>query len=338
MRLFVLLICGFFSVFSYAQNLAGKVVTVNNEPIFGATVYFDGSTIGTTTNEEGKFVLPMKSTTNATLIVSYVGYETVYVSSLNPSNRYTIKMTESVTDLVNVVVEKPKFSREEMLKVFRNQFIGKTKGAKNCKIKNEDEIYFSYDSKAFTFYAYSDVPLEIQNEYLGYKVFFDLKIFEVRFPNYTLNESKILTSSYFGTSRFQSFKDDKKTLKIREEVFEGSSPQLFRSIAKGEENGKFKYFKRSFQVPMNEVFTTKDTLGFKLIELVTDKKEKKFNEYHLNVLDTKKRQSKIVFKTPSFFIDEFGLYTNYDQILFGGYLSEKKIADMLPTDYNLQSN
>lgn len=336
MRLFVLLICGFFSVFSYAQNLAGKVVTVNNEPIFGATVYFDGSTIGTTTNEEGKFILPMKSTTNATLIVSYVGYEKVYLSDIDITKRYVIKLVESVTNLNNVVVEKPKFSREEMLKVFRNQFIGKTKAAKNCKIKNEDEIYFSYDSKTFIFYAYSDVPLEIQNDYLGYKVYFDLKIFEVQFPSYTLNESNIITSSYFGTSRFESYKEDKKTLKNREEVFEGSSPQLFRSIAKGEENGKFKYFKRGFLVPFNDVFSVKDSIGSTYVSMIPEKKNSIVKEIAVDILDTKKRQSKIVFKTNDFFVDKFGLYTKYNKILFGGYLSEKKLADMLPSDYNME--
>ena len=79
----------------------------------------------------------------------------------------------------------------------------------------------------------------------------------------------------------------------------------------------------------------KNYLGEKFVELVAGKPTCK-KEIAVDILDTKKRQSKIVFKTNDFFVDKFGLYTQYNKILFGGYLSEKKLADMLPSDYNME--
>ena len=40
--------------FSFSQTITGIVLDEKNEPIIGASVYFDGTTIGTTTDIDGK--------------------------------------------------------------------------------------------------------------------------------------------------------------------------------------------------------------------------------------------------------------------------------------------
>src|SRR5690606_40536723 len=51
----------------------------------------------------------------------------------------TIKMEELVISGETV------FSRKEMLAVFREQFLGKTKAGNSCKILNEDDIRLYYE-------------------------------------------------------------------------------------------------------------------------------------------------------------------------------------------------
>lgn len=74
------LILFFVSAFSIlnAQQLTGVVLEKTDDgmfhPIIGASVYWLGTTTGTTTDTSGVFRLPVKSETNQ-LIVSYIGYQ-----------------------------------------------------------------------------------------------------------------------------------------------------------------------------------------------------------------------------------------------------------------------
>jgi len=59
-----------------AQNiLRGTVIDQDNQPIFGASVIWQNTSFGTSTNEQGDFELPLNSSTNQ-LVVSFVGYKT----------------------------------------------------------------------------------------------------------------------------------------------------------------------------------------------------------------------------------------------------------------------
>ena len=67
--------------FAYAQNITVKgTVTdaADNSPLIGAGVQVKGSTQGTTTDVDGNFEI--KCSQNATLVVSYVGYETLEIA------------------------------------------------------------------------------------------------------------------------------------------------------------------------------------------------------------------------------------------------------------------
>ena len=64
---------------TYAQTkVSGHVYDENNVSVAYANVLFKGSSTGTITNEEGRFYLE-SSTTYETLIVSFIGYETLEI-------------------------------------------------------------------------------------------------------------------------------------------------------------------------------------------------------------------------------------------------------------------
>ena len=81
MRKFVLLIMAVLaaSSWSLAQNrqISGAVADSNGQPISGATVLIEGTSVGTTTNINGEFSISAPA--NGTLSVSFIGYESVQV-------------------------------------------------------------------------------------------------------------------------------------------------------------------------------------------------------------------------------------------------------------------
>lgn len=57
--------------------LKGKVVDESNEPLPFSTLYIKSTQSGTTANAEGEFVLHLPDTGSQSIIVRYVGFESV---------------------------------------------------------------------------------------------------------------------------------------------------------------------------------------------------------------------------------------------------------------------
>ncbi|NEM98360.1 TonB-dependent receptor [Pontibacter sp. BT327] len=60
-----------------AGRIEGRIVSERNEPLLGISVALQGTTIGTTTDEEGKYVLKSVASGDYTLVASGIGYTTI---------------------------------------------------------------------------------------------------------------------------------------------------------------------------------------------------------------------------------------------------------------------
>lgn len=85
-----------------AQNLTGTIINEKGEFLFGATVLWEGTDIGTVANENGFFELPKQDTT-AFLRIEYVGYDAVILEVLPEENELQIAV-EGITELMEVEV------------------------------------------------------------------------------------------------------------------------------------------------------------------------------------------------------------------------------------------
>lgn len=108
-KYFILYICIAFLTTSVinAQNVIGKLVDNENNPLVGANVLLltkvDSAYIaGTVTDNEGNFVLASEKD-GGILMFSYIGYHNVY-HTLNGENVGTIKMQENTQMLDAVTV------------------------------------------------------------------------------------------------------------------------------------------------------------------------------------------------------------------------------------------
>ena len=80
----------------------GKVLDSTGESVIGASVLVKGTTSGTITDIDGNFKLD-NVPSNATLVVSYIGYQTQEIPVGGKKN-FTVKLADDTQTLEEVVV------------------------------------------------------------------------------------------------------------------------------------------------------------------------------------------------------------------------------------------
>lgn len=357
-NILVLLFLMMFSTSLYSQIIEGIVLdSKTQESLPGATVYLDGTTISTVTDEKGNFSINTKNS-KATLVVSFVGYTAYRLE--NPlqylKEKLKVLLVEQSINLDEVVVGKGQFSRKRMMKVFKEQFLGESKSGSSCKIENEEDIVLYYDVSNNTLNASARNPLKIKNNHLDYEVNFDLEELVVHYNYKSLDKNNQVKSYFSGTTFYKDVSKKNKANKRRKETFYGSATHFVHTIANNTwQKENLRLFVDSFQVNPDDYFQIKDTLGWKKIMLIKEpqkavkklKKEKdgsghilisETNEFEMkptnfNILYDKDKQSFVEFINKTIFVDENGNYTPIYGILYGGYIGTLKAGDMLPTDY-----
>lgn len=218
---FLLLCC----LSSFSQTyLKGKVLSNNNIPLEGASVYFNNTTIGDVTNTKGEFNLKAKKG-QYLLIVSFLGYKTKQVSiALEKDLNFDIKLEEDNTVLNDVLITKTIYDEDWKynLKLFKTTFFGKSKLAKNCKILNEKDLHFDFNIKTNTLTAFAKKPLIIKHKDLGYLITYDLVDFSIQGKR----------SFFSGYAKYENLKKRprKKIIKNRLKAYNGSQMHFLRSL------------------------------------------------------------------------------------------------------------
>lgn len=334
-----------FPVFIFAQNIKGKVTNLNNESMEGASIYLDGTTIGTLSDNNGLFEISASNKYNTLLIVRFLGYEDIIVSNPYEKDFYTFVLVPKTNEIETVLVVKDGFTRKQKMQLFKEQFLGITKYGKACKILNEDAIDFTYDLDTFIFKATSSEPIKVENPDLGYVIDFDLHNFYVKFNFKTIKSAFVIESMYLGTAKYTDVNSEDKIIKNRKDVYLGSSMHLFKSVIDNSWSPKgFILYEGKYSVKPDHYF--KVAKANDLYE-VTVSKTNNASELNLggisrtgfyadfNLLYNKKRQSRVIFKTKTFFIDNFGNTTHRDQIVFGGDIGQQKVGNTLPLNFEL---
>lgn len=225
-----LLFC--FALYAYSQDISGHVYdSVTKESIPGASVYFDGSATGTTTDMEGYFKMLASIKTHATLIISHLGYETVKIDRALITTEMKISLAEEVQKLNEVVLTADPFTRAQKMEVFKKEFLGDTKAGTSCMIDNEQDIMLFFNSHENTLSAYSKKPLLIENEFLGYTLEFEMEEFVNYFRKKSLERlDNIRFTVIAGFTRFtDNIIYDEKISKRRTKAYLGSSMHFIRS-------------------------------------------------------------------------------------------------------------
>ena len=210
-------------------TITGKVVdSTTKEPLFGASVFAQNTTSGTTTNREGEFSLSLKSG-GYELIVSFTGYQSREIRISNNDNiPLQIDMTKEEKAMEEVIIRSSnevKDGWDKYGKFFLENFIGSTPNAQQCTLQNPDAVHFYYYKKSEKLKVLATEPLVIANQALGYNLRYQLDSFMYYY--------KTQVSSYRGYCFFSemdsSFAQQRIWSANRKKAYDGSKLQFMRS-------------------------------------------------------------------------------------------------------------
>lgn len=225
------------SPYNQTSTISGKVVDhKTGEALPFANVFIDNTTVGAVTDLNGAFTLRNITTPGVyELVVSFVGYVPFKqkISLLDDDLILPeIELLLSATELNTVEVKGTRDAQwEKKLRRFTKIFLGEDK-AVTCTIINPWVVDFPKDSTK-KFRAVADVPIEIENKTLGYKITFYL-------TNFLANNTTYLIE---GNARFEELKSPDESERAqwelnRNKFYQRSRQHLFKSIVDHQINGE----------------------------------------------------------------------------------------------------
>jgi hypothetical protein len=205
----------------------GRVVDAHTgEPLPGAHVYLNNTTLGTTTNVEGIFRLPVSGDLRE-LVVSFTGFiPQVTALSKNIPVEVVIRLMPASQDSGEVEV---KATRDEEwylnLERFRRNFLGDSELASGCRILNPEVLVLHYHRPSQLLKVRARDYLYIVNPGLGYRIRYLLEEF-----TYDALTRELYYAGYpFFEDQYKGKKVPKYIVKNRQKALGGSIPHFIRS-------------------------------------------------------------------------------------------------------------
>jgi len=227
----VFLFIGFYT-FGYTQVIKGTILDeITKDTICFASVYFNGTFEGTSSDINGYFEMNVSKNISMPLTISAVGYYSYTLSEYSTTKPLLIYLKPKVYELEEAVIKANSLERKRKrnLLVFKDEFLGTTANARKCEIINEKDITFNYDSDDDTLKAFALKPILIDNRALGYKITYYLDKFEYY--------KKSQTTFFSGNIIFEVDVSTEETQKqfdaSREYAYLGSRMHFFRALWSG---------------------------------------------------------------------------------------------------------
>ena len=231
MRLPLLIfICSYFPIVGFAQTgiITGTVTHGDNKtPLPRASVFLSNSSVGSATNEDGKYTLSGIRPGQYILVVTILGYEN-YTKTLLVGQepiRLDIQMTAREMMLREVVITSSADWKKNY-EAFRKEFIGVDENAKSCSVMNPHILNLTYNPTKQLLHADADEFLVVENKALGYRVKFLLNDFKIdKISNIISREGQQVFEELPGSEA-----QKKRWHEKREEAYYGSSMHFYRSL------------------------------------------------------------------------------------------------------------
>jgi len=347
-----------FKVIGQQRVLVGNVTdSKTNESIQFASIYINNTSNSTETDSTGKYqlrnVFNHQRGGSVEIVVSSLGYTTFrqkILDKLQDTIMLNIALFASPQTISEVSVKGKRDQKWlRQYKKFESAFVGVNQNARATKILNPWVIDFEGDISAFS--ASAQTIIEIENKPLGYKIFFELQRFSFS-PT---------QSSFSGLARFEKFKitDEKQKKKLeenRQKAYEGSERHFFKALAQQRlkqegfvvyevnpnYNEKTSFSHLSPQLG-KRLFPFNDTSAIKMGRFPSSKEIMAPNE--LEILNTNSINRIGTYQDAPFPVSWLrikggkaevtttGLLFDTNSAEWAGDIAERRIANMLPLDY-----
>ena len=227
MRLLIpFLLAPFFLFAQQKYALTGSVVEKGSTAIPGASVFIEGTTMGTQADANGLYTLKNIPAGRYRLVASLVGYvpKMIFIEVPGKITVYNFTLEEDNKTLAEVrVVGSQDKTWEKQFRAFERGFIGESYDRKEVYITNREVVDFTENKEAFT--AVASQPLQIINKSLGYKITYFM---------YNFERTNSLTS-FKGLASFQELvpedaRQERRWNRNRVEAYEGSIKHFLKSL------------------------------------------------------------------------------------------------------------
>jgi hypothetical protein len=358
--LFILILQFFICQKIFSQEayyvVKGKVIDKNSKnPLQGASVFAQNTTLGVASNADGNFVIKLPNG-GYSLIVTYTGYETESMRISNASSQndtlvFELSPKEKALEEVSIAISyEVKDGWQKYGEFFTKNFIGQSNFAKQCVIKNPEALHFYFYKKKNRLKVLAKEPLSVDNFALGYNLKFAIDSF-----TYDYNTNINLFIGYPLFEEMQGTPEQQQTWKQnRSDVYKGSMLEFMRGLFNQtlEKDGFELQFivknnNEEMSIPLQNLYgalnyskdDSTNTVEFKpnQNEVALIYKNAEPEQSYLNTDSTAKKdfQLSTLFFAPdeSIIIEQNGYYFDQTDITTNGYLAFRKIGDMLPYDY-----
>lgn len=347
-------------VFSQSYYVVhGKVLSSDTrQPLQGASVFAQNTTIGTATDAEGNFKIYLPDG-GYNLVITYTGYntESKRISNADANDKNIVfelsQKEKEMADVAVVATSEVKDGWDKYGSFFLDKFIGQTTNSAHCTIKNKEAVKFYFSKKRNRLKVLATEPLLIENQALGYNIRYALDSFT--------HEYNTQVSLYTGYPLFEETPSTDSAQQLRwvaarQQAYKGSMLHFMRSLYNKElvQQG----FEVQFVVDINEketaiplkdfyaAFNYKKDDSTLLVEVRPNQqrvgviyfKEKPAAKFtNLYPEEPQEFQFSIVSFLPNetVGIEQNGYYFEQNDIAISAYWTWDKIADQLPYDYNL---
>ncbi|MEQ9263835.1 MAG: carboxypeptidase-like regulatory domain-containing protein [Balneolaceae bacterium] len=338
------------STIAQVNTIRGEVfASKDNEPLAGVNVYISGTSIGSSTDSNGKFEFETSLKGKFDITASFLGFESqskIVLLEEGKEYDFTFILEETLLQLneVQVSAERDK-EWQELYADFRRFFIGWDTFSNEVQIENPESIDFERLGRTQVIVSFRE-PIRIINYSLGYYV--------------TIEQQSIIFNPYDHSgfwnvySRFEEIDPNperstrRKWKSNREKAYKGSSKHFFISLI--DENLKNDKF---VVLPYSDVIekVEKEELIRRQFpgqwELIRDN----FNVFRVENINfgvafdpDYKRSGEIAshVELSSFrvnnslgliIVDDYGSIFNTKEVVFFGPWSEDRFAKTLPLDY-----
>jgi hypothetical protein len=333
-------------------TISGKVIdSASREPLRGASVFCQNTTIGTTTNKDGEFDLQLKSG-GYEMIISFTGYQTRQLRISHSDNKIPdielIKEEKSLGEVFIKSNNEVKDGWEKYGSFFTEHFIGTTQNALKCVLINPEVLKFYFLKKSNKLRVMASEPLLIENTALGYKLNYQLDSF-VYYYNTDIN-------LYRGFCLYSEMEGPDSLRQVwttnREKAYYGSKLQFMRSYydsTLSDDGFYIDMLDETDDKKFNRLTDVYDTLYYGALDStmqieiwyprkisVTYAKSKPEPQYlkkfrmPMNV----GTQISYIELRDAIAIKENGYFYDQKDWISQGYWSWKNLGDQLPYDYN----
>jgi len=356
------------STMAFTQNnwqISGKVIDIDKSVVPFANVFVNNTRIGTSTDENGFFVLTIPARIQQVeLVVSSVGFNTIKRKLTNKDQQLQnlVIAFENGIQLKEIAITAKRDKEwKRKWKIFERGLMGESDLRSKCRILNPEVVRLEYD-KDKNVVATAEKPIIIQNNALGLIINYHIDFFETNGVKTLYSGSKFFKNIDSNNTDLQ-----KKWIKPRKDAYVNTFRNFLVSLSqqKLKENGfavykvlvpKTMYFGKT---SVTEEILNKSIVPCKAEDIFFyDYNTEQFTVYSdkpLMIFTMNKSATVRVFSDFPYMYSIINLPNSYFNFTANGWLSkpngltirgfwgDEGFANMLPEDYfidedNQQSN